>query len=65
MEHKEMMAYCKGCRSRERSCTTRVYIEYATEKGASIIGKCPCGVCLIKGICKVACEDYLSFSIAE
>ena len=64
MGHKEM-TYCEGCRTRERNCTMRVYLEYATEEKALTVGKCPCGICLIKGICTVACEDYLSFSIIE
>lgn len=59
------MTYCKGCRTKEKACTIRTYIEYATKEKTSTMGECPCGVCLIKGICKVACETYLGFVIIE
>ncbi len=59
------MKYCKGCRSIDRHCTLRIYVRYATKeavsKTISKIGKCPCGTCLVKGVCRSPCEDYMSF----
>ncbi len=60
-----LMDYCKGCRTKEKACTIRIYIQYAMEERVSTMGKCPCGTCLIKMVCKVACIEYLDFSVIE
>jgi hypothetical protein len=59
------MEYCKGCRTKERVCTIRLYTQYGTKERVSIIGDCPCGICLVKGVCKVACPEYLDFSVIK
>lgn len=59
------MKYCEGCRSRDRHCNIRIYMRFAMEEATSNVSKCPCGICLVKGICKCPCEEYLSFSIVE
>ena len=45
------MENCKGCC--RKPCTYSEYIE-----------ECPCGICLIKGICQRACDDFIDF-VAE
>lgn len=45
------MEECKGCLS-ESTC---IFVDNY-EKHA--IGKCPCRICLIKGVCREACSDY-------
>jgi len=46
------MKYCKGCY--RRSVNFCVYTKYMKE--------CPCGICLIKGVCQVACEEFIDFT---
>ncbi len=55
------MKYCEGCRSIDRQCTLRIYVRYAMEETTSKIGNCPCGTCLVKGVCRSPCEDYMNF----
>lgn len=46
------MTICEGCDSyRLKSCALDVYT----------INLCPCGLCLIKGICRVSCKEYIIF----
>jgi len=43
---------CQGCLSAARvKC-------YYFIKGAASIVKCPCRKCLVKGICREACDDF-------
>lgn len=46
------MTNCKGCRI-ENFCEGIIV--------ASKIGECPCRICLIKGMCKVSCEEFLQW----
>lgn len=45
----ENMEFCKGCC--RKPCT------YSSE----YIEECPCGICLIKGVCRRACDDFIDF----
>ncbi len=46
---------CKGCRSYlESDCDL-------AEKQETILIKCPCLICLIKGMCRDACEDHKTY----
>ncbi len=44
---------CKGCNLHE-VCLR----DYTREND---VGSCPCSTCLIKMICKKACDDYIDF----
>jgi hypothetical protein len=46
------MENCKGCC--RKPCTYSEYIE-----------ECPCGICLIKGICRIACDDFIDFVVEK
>lgn len=59
------MKYCEGCCSREPGCVVMIHIEYTIEKKGVMLNECPCSICLIKVVCRSACEDYLSFGIGE
>ncbi len=41
---------CKGCATTD----TCEYMEKADE--------CPCKICLVKGMCDMTCDDYLTFA---
>lgn len=47
------MNHCKGCRSYASPghlpCTWKTYNES---------GKCPCSLCIIKGMCNDSCDPY-------
>jgi len=50
---------CKGCQSfdvrlQEPVCS----LQYRYE---SIPNRCPCSICLIKGICKCECKEFVDF----
>jgi len=51
------MKYCKGCFT-EDVCKEEYYYQYIKENNV----ECPCGICLIKGICNKPCEDHKQFS---
>jgi hypothetical protein len=46
------MEHCKGCKSKD-NCEK--YIDIIKD-----IGKCVCRKCLIKGICKDPCDDFIN-----
>lgn len=48
------MENCKGCHIKD-NCIYNI-------KGISETTKCPCGICLIKAICVVICNDYREFA---
>ena len=46
---------CKGCRSSfKNQCIVSPYL---TNEDNTII-KCPCMICLVKGICSFPCKEY-------
>lgn len=50
------MEDCKGCRT-----FMSAYVKCSSmlaNKGS----ECPCKICLIKGVCNTACEEYETFS---
>ncbi len=49
------MKHCKGCyRQYKFFCIYARYIE-----------DCPCGICLIKGVCQVGCDEFMDFIEAK
>lgn len=44
---------CEGCRSFNKNHSCEAWIQDTTNED-----KCPCSTCLVKGICKEACEDF-------
>ena len=48
---------CVGC-FEYKTIKTKLYCIFITY---NIQDKCPCRLCLIKGMCQVACEDYNKF----
>lgn len=48
------MEHCKGCKSKD-NCEK--YIDMMKEVD---IGKCVCRECLIKGICKDPCDNFIN-----
>ena len=50
------MENCEGCLTIQ--CNYATYSGYKTEEG---IVECPCGICLIKMICKIECDPYIKF----
>jgi hypothetical protein len=46
---------CIGCRSYEKDNCLFLTSPY---KDKVNIDKCPCKICLIKGVCHIACEEY-------
>ena len=47
---------CKGCLS-DVTCNA-INKQQRTVHEPFDVDNCPCGVCLIKGICSTMCEDY-------
>ncbi len=49
------MENCKGCYSHISRSVCAVF------SNIIVTGKCPCGVCLIKMVCKIPCKEYTKF----
>jgi len=44
---------CKGC---------HIYMDHECFfTGIKDVDKCPCKICLIKGVCHIACEEYTKY----
>lgn len=48
---------CKGCG--EDTPVSPCDFSYTNKVGM----ECPCGICLVKGICKTVCKDFKEFRI--
>jgi len=50
------MNHCKGCASyTPNSAACCIFYKHNKK------GKCPCGLCIIKGMCWVSCQEYVNF----
>lgn len=52
----ELETECKGCGVLQEFGECNIQIERPKE-----YSKCPCRICLLKGICETTCEDYKKF----
>ena len=52
-----MVDNCNGCRVKIKGCAiiTR-YMDRLTDYDI-----CPCGICLVKVVCYIACDEYSEF----
>lgn len=50
------MENCKGCLTIR--CSYTEHSGYKTEEGIVI---CPCGICLIKMVCRMECDPFIEF----
>ncbi len=61
MESNEMrMENCKGCHYSSSGCVCLL-----TNRKINTLNKCPCGICLVKMICRLGCEEFTIFYKAE
>ncbi len=54
------MSTCKGCLLKHKDYTYRCTLD-KNEYFKNILDKCPCQVCLIKGVCRTCCLSFIQY----
>jgi len=52
--------HCTGCRSSQQQCC--IIEKLKVDGFLKEIVNCPCGICLVKSMCKNGCDDYIFYT---